>query len=333
MNIAQDEFTKVYDLRHQRLLKPDDYGVYRNHPYLVLPYCAQGSTQKLIGQLSEREIAKVMADIGSALAYLHGLTDFIIHQDIKPDNILMDDDGNYLLADFGISSRFRRKLEKTRSIRQKRSPDYPARGVAHPAYRPPENFAREGRSIENIVPIKSSDIWSFGATLYELAIGEVPFGELGGIAQLQGMDPIQIPPQQLTRNLVRILNSCLAKDPWDRPTAKELSDYADHFMKTGYWKLAETIAPTPLKAKTPKQKRTKFDYKPLLYVTAAAALLLLGFFGYNEFFKKNPDELLAQAEEEILKHNFAAADDLLKEVEPLISERNQETIWEISTIK
>ena len=41
LNIAREEFTKVYDLRHQRLLKPDDYGVYRNHPYLVLPYCGE----------------------------------------------------------------------------------------------------------------------------------------------------------------------------------------------------------------------------------------------------------------------------------------------------
>ena len=205
--------------------------------------------------------------------------------------------------------------------------------MAHPAYRPPENFARAGRSIQDIVPIKSSDIWSFGATMYELSTGEVPFGELGGIAQLQGIDPIQIPPKTLSRNLIRILEACISKDPWDRPSADKIRDYAGHYLKTGFWDLSIDSGITFTPPSLSPKKRRKYNLKPLLIALGAVVLLVAGFFLVSNFLTKNPEELLAQAESAIKTKNFAVADDLLEEADRLIKDENVYQMGEYQRLK
>ena len=82
---------------------------------------------------------------------------------------------------------------------------------------PPERFE------DNLVPRPASDIWSLGATLFELITGKAPFGEDGGSAQLSGsgLPQIDVP---ISKELKQIIYSCLDAKITERPTASILAD-------------------------------------------------------------------------------------------------------------
>ena len=201
------ELARVYNLNHPNLLRPQHVDSWQGMPYLLMAYCPQGSLVKRIGGMPETEICKVLHDVASGLAYLHAHD--VIHQDIKPDNILLDDAGNYVITDFGISTRARSTLRKS-----------VAASTAHSggtiAYMGPERFGKEP------APIKASDVWSLGAMLYELMTGDTPFGEHGGLIQKSGAE---IPSIQgnYSDELKQMVEQMLALNPWDRPTAENLA--------------------------------------------------------------------------------------------------------------
>ena len=200
------ELARVYNLNHPNLLRPQHVDSWQGMPYLLMAYCPQGSLVKRIGGMPETEIRKVLHDVASGLAYLHEHD--VIHQDIKPDNILLDDTGNYVITDFGISARARSTLRKSVAAS--------AHSGGTIAYMGPERFGKEP------APIKASDVWSLGAMLYELMTGDTPFGEHGGLIQKSGAE---IPSIQgnYSNELKQMVEQMLALNPWDRPTAEDLA--------------------------------------------------------------------------------------------------------------
>lgn len=205
------ELANVYNLNHQNLLKPQHVDSWQGMPYLVMSYCPQGSLVKRIGKIPENEIRKVIHDVASGLAYLHERD--IIHQDIKPDNILVDDMGNYVITDFGISTRARSTLRKSVAASS-------ANSGGTIAYMGPERFSKQP------APTKASDIWSLGATLFELLEGDAPFGNLGGGLQKGGAEIPEI-TADVSDTLKNVIYSMLAKDTWDRPTAAQVVEWVD----------------------------------------------------------------------------------------------------------
>lgn len=204
------EFKTIFNCHHTNLLPTTDYSVCDGMPYLVMPFCENGSVESLVGKLrNEDEIWKFVAEVASGLDYLHTYSPPIIHQDIKPANILIDTNKNYCITDFGISVKF--------GIDDERFSDNESSGTT--IYMPPERF------VQNKNPDTSSDIWAFGATLYELLTGDVPFGDHGGAAQLEGQStpPIKVP---VSRRIKKIVYACLDPNPQKRPTAKEIVEYA-----------------------------------------------------------------------------------------------------------
>ncbi len=223
------EFSRASHLKHSRLLLPTHFDIYQGQPYLALPYCPQGSAWSLAGKLGEGEIARIMRDAGGALAYIHQPAYRIVHQDIRPGTIWLSGEGYYLLGDFGISQElkeaFYNHIAKT-SI----AVSSDAGMMVPPAYRAPECFGPAGNG--SLGP--PSDIWAFGATLFELAAGHPPFGEEGGAGQLAGMVPPGL-PLPFSRPLSHILDHCMAKDPQSRPSAEGLQLMAEDYLNTGQW--------------------------------------------------------------------------------------------------
>lgn len=204
------ELASVYDLNHTNLLKPQHVDTWENMPYLIMAYCSQGSCGSKLGKMSETEMWKFIHDVAAGLAYLHGKD--VVHQDIKPDNILIDDAGNYLITDFGVSTRARSTLRKS---------VVSSSGGGTTAYMGPERFSRQP------APTKASDIWSFGAMCFELLEGVVPFGEIGGGMQKGGAE-IPAITADVSDALKYTITKMLQKETWDRPTAATLVEWASN---------------------------------------------------------------------------------------------------------
>lgn len=206
----RDEYKIVYNCHHENLLQPTHFSIFKGMPYLVMPFCSAGSSEKFIGKwTTDDEVWKYMHDVASGLAYLHANNPPIIHQDIKPGNVLIDDNENFSITDFGISSKFGGSHQYY----------YDDENAGTLAYMAPERFAEEA------APLAESDIWALGATVFELLTGDVPFGEEGGMNQPDGEVNLQF-PKFLGPELQRLIKACLDKDPAKRPTAEYLSEAA-----------------------------------------------------------------------------------------------------------
>lgn len=215
LEMLKREFSLMIDADHQNLLRPMFFGVSSESklPYLILPYCEGGNIKKMMGRMTEPEAWKLIRDTASALAYLHALNPPIIHQDIKPANILIGNDGFYKLSDFGVSIQARSTLSNTNysdSI-------YISAGTT--SYMAPERFSRDN------LPIMANDVYSLGATVYQMLSGYLPFGADGGLAQKKGAE-VPVLPGNYSPQLKKVLEDCLSEEPRKRPTASRLEGIA-----------------------------------------------------------------------------------------------------------
>ena len=250
-----EEFKVANALNHPNLLHADYYDIYENRPFIVMPYCPESSVS-MVGKMDEERAWKFLRDVSSGLSYLHGKD--IVHRDIKPDNIMQDREGNFLISDFGISTRMRSTLRRnsTREMSQK-----DIAGTI--GYMAPELFTKKPESV------KATDIWAMGASLYELLSGELPFMGQGGVMQLHGAEIPKI-PESYSQDLREAVAACLAKDTWERPTAEQLQSYAEAKLRgetpARLWKSGgvsekregqnETLKPEQEEAGKPKGNQT-----------------------------------------------------------------------------
>jgi len=201
----RSEFKKVFNCHHENIIQPTYFSIYEEMPYLVLPYCPSGSSEMLIGQFRKKDdLWKYIYEVSSGLAYLHEHVPRIIHQDIKPANVLIDDNGNYAITDFGISAEMGGN-----------DVDMDEENGGTFAYMAPERF------VEGTPPMPESDIWALGATLYELVTGDAPFGNDGGSVQDKGTAVPAI-REDIPDSIKELIYSCLSYDAKNRPTARSI---------------------------------------------------------------------------------------------------------------
>lgn len=209
LEMFRREFSLVCNFNHSNILRPFSYEIADGLPYLVLPFCPKGSCCSLVGAMSEDEVWHFIENVSSGLQYLHSYPGKpVIHQDIKPDNILIDATGQYLITDFGISIGLRNTLSG--------KPANENNGSGTLSYMAPERF-----DSNNGGPVMANDIWSLGATLYELATGDVPFGDFGGMTQCK-MHSIPKINNGYSMQLKQLIYDCLNEQPWNRPSALDL---------------------------------------------------------------------------------------------------------------
>ena len=211
----KSEYITTQGISHPNLLTTTYFDVWEQRPFLVMKYCAKGSSSAQAGKMDEYALWQFIHDVAAGLKYLHNMPEPIIHQDVKPDNILVDDSVRYLITDFGISKKIRSTMRK----QSKR-----AAGAGATAYMGPERFESDP------TPVKASDIWSLGASIYELATGELPFSGLGGGMQRNGAE-MPVLDNKWSKDMTMVMQSCLAKETWDRPTAQQLEEFSDAIIK------------------------------------------------------------------------------------------------------
>lgn len=247
------EFKTAYRFQHPNLLRIDHLDVYDNIPYLVMPYCSNGAVSKYAGNVDEKSVWRFLYDVSSGLSYMHTQYPPVIHQDIKLENILISDTGNFVITDFGISN-------KLRSSMSRNSTGNSNSGTV--AYMAPERFSSHPRVA------KASDIWSLGMSAYELVTGYPMWDGMGGCAQVNGAHIAEL-PVGYSKQLGRVIKSCLALKMDDRPSAMELNRIAKSTLdgNTDSYKV--------------KQPKTWCARNIILACGAMFALLLLIFVGYT----------------------------------------------------
>jgi|GEM_PF-2724732 len=259
-----DEYKQVFLLNHPGLLKPIHYDTYNNSPFLVMPYCAQGSLAELIerkGSLSEEKIAHIIYRVASALNYLH--RNLVLHNDLKPDNILILSENEYALCDFGISA-------QTMTVAWQHTQNKPKedKGIIATDYAAPEIFSTQPK------PGRASDIFSLGVTIFELCTGNTPWPKLGGLAAKNNQTPPEIYGEYSGR-LQQLISLCLAKEPSKRPNAEMLEKWAKFYIDEGYWNFDSTSS---IKKSNPKKEITDKQSRPnkvLIFSIIFAILLVL----------------------------------------------------------
>jgi len=221
--LSHPNIVQVYDAGEDKL---DE----REVSYIVMEYVSGGDLKGLIdaeGPLAEKKLARIGADVASGLAHAHEKG--IVHRDIKPQNILIDEYGHPKLGDFGIA----RALDVTTATQ---TGSY----LGTASYSSPEQLRGGG-----ITP--KSDIYSFGCTLYEAATSKPPFSglplEVAGQQLTEMPTPLRARGAALDESFEALILGCLAKDPADRPDAACLQERLLRLsaMASG----ARTSAPSP----------------------------------------------------------------------------------------
>jgi WD40 repeat protein len=228
------EFAR-YESEPQRMAKLPGHGVvevyragvYQGRPYLICKYLPKGNliryakTEREGSLLPPRQAAMILRDVARTMAEVHRRG--VIHRDLKPGNILLDEFETPHVMDFGLS------WDKSNEL----PPDAPDLLEGTPPYMPPEQAANERpAAFEPAV-----DIYSLGATLYWLLTGKPPFlgtsiqETLQLVAKQEPASPRRDNPA-LSRDLETICLKCLEKKPERRyGTADELADDLDRFLK------------------------------------------------------------------------------------------------------
>src|SRR6185503_11386839 len=135
-----------------------DYGATEDVVFIVMPYLEGGSLADAIQKtrfVDPARAASVAAQVACALDYAHRRG--VVHRDVKPDNVLFDEDGNACITDFGIATaRFHGRLTAS------------GRAMGTPHYMSPEQAM--GKLVDG-----RSDIYAIGIVLYEALLGFPPF--------------------------------------------------------------------------------------------------------------------------------------------------------------
>jgi serine/threonine protein kinase len=211
-------------LNHQNIVQAYDAGVTEDGIYFFAMELIDGETlDELIareGALSFNKGLEIARKISGALDY-SWTKQKLFHGDIKPDNIILRKDGEAKLSDLGLA----------KTIYEEKADEV----MATPMYAPPEVI----RGDKNRIGMKS-DMYSFGATLYEIFAGEPPFNEPDPFKVLDmHLKDIHVPLSQkvpgIDPNLSLYVDRMLAKDPEARPDNwREVTDFlrSVHIGKT-----------------------------------------------------------------------------------------------------
>ena len=209
----QREALQASSLSHPNIFEVYDVGEDNGEYYIVMEYVEGKHLKGLLkkrGKLTIPEVVDIMIQVTSGLTVAHD--SYIIHRDIKPQNIMILDNGLVKLTDFGIALAMNStQLTQTNSVM----------GSVH--YLPPEGASGKGATLQ-------SDIYSLGILMYELLTGKLPFrGETAvEIALKQLKEPMpsirkEIP--DIPQSIENIILRATAKNPKNRyADAREMHD-------------------------------------------------------------------------------------------------------------
>ncbi|XP_069754893.1 serine/threonine-protein kinase 10 isoform X2 [Narcine bancroftii] len=199
---------------HIYIIKQLDAFFYENKLWIMIEFCPGGAVDatmlELERGLTEPQIRVVARQMLEAVDYLHSQK--IIHRDLKAGNVLLTQDGNVKLADFGVSAKNTKTLQKRETF------------IGTPYWMAPEVVMCE--TMKDTPYDYKSDIWSLGITLIEMAQIEPPHHELNPMRVLlkiaKGDPPTLENPSKWSADFKDFLKKALDKNPDTRLSAAQL---------------------------------------------------------------------------------------------------------------
>ncbi|WP_428305569.1 protein kinase domain-containing protein [Lacipirellula sp.] len=218
----QIEAESVARLKHHTFVQIYEVGSDEGLPFLALEYCGGGSLEDRIDEspLAPRESAELVAKLAEAMEYAHKAG--VIHRDLKPGNVLFDENGEPKITDFGLAKKVGEDDSHTRTVSV----------MGSLGYMSPEQASGHTREATPAV-----DVYALGAILYRLLAGKTPFEGSSTAESLQlVINGVPVPIRRLrpscSRDLETICLKCLEKSPANRyQTAAELADDLRRFLK------------------------------------------------------------------------------------------------------
>ncbi|GAA3410776.1 serine/threonine-protein kinase [Streptosporangium vulgare] len=190
-------------LTHPNVVVVHDVVEEDGRPWIVMQLVESRSLGKVLrqdGPLPPRRVAEIGLKLLEALRAAHAQG--VLHRDVKPENVLLADDGRVVLTDFGIAT-----LEAETALTMT--------GIAGtPAFIPPERI--KGGSAQ-----RESDLWSLGATLYAAVEGKPPHDRGGALPTMHAILNDEPEPPAHAGPLTPVLEGLLRKDPALRMPYKE----------------------------------------------------------------------------------------------------------------
>uniref|UniRef100_A0A674NNX9 non-specific serine/threonine protein kinase n=1 Tax=Takifugu rubripes TaxID=31033 RepID=A0A674NNX9_TAKRU len=219
---------------HRYIVKLLDAFFHDNKLWIMIEFCPGGAVDatmlELDRGLTEPQIKVVCRQMLEALTYLHSMK--IIHRDLKAGNILLMLDGDIKLADFGVSAKNNKTLQRRDSF------------IGTPYWMAPEVVMCE--TMKDAPYDYKADIWSLGITLIELAQIEPPHHELNPmrvLLKIAKSDPPTLEqPHKWSQDFKDFLKRALDKNPESRPSAVQLLEHPFVRSVTSNRPLRELVA-------------------------------------------------------------------------------------------
>lgn len=248
-------------LQHAGIVSIHEIGEYEGQHFFTMDFVEGRSLAALLREkpLEPRRATELLRAVAEAVAYAHGRG--ILHRDIKPGNILLDERGQPRLTDFGLAKMLSNDSELTRS----------GEALGSPSYMPPEQALGQSERMG-----VTSDVYSLGAVLYEMLTGRAPFRAATAVDTMrQVVSTEPVPPRKLNPavpvELETIALRCLEKEPSRRyQSAQEVAD------EIGRWMRGEPILARPLSIAGRSVKWAKRHPAVAALSAAVAALLVVG---------------------------------------------------------
>jgi WD40 repeat protein len=210
-------------LDHPNIVPIYEVGVVEEQPFFTMKLIdGESLAEKLLREkkLAPREIAQLLSAIARAVhhAHQHG----VLHRDLKPGNILIDQDGTPWLTDFGLAKIVREGSDSNLT----KSSDH----LGTPNYMPPELIKGSAREVST-----TSDVWALGVILWEALMGELPFSGENSIdimRKIAEAEPSSPRSNVADRDLITLARRCMEKDPKRRlSSAAELANELDRWLR------------------------------------------------------------------------------------------------------
>lgn len=284
-------------LKHENIVSIIDFYEKDEDKFIILEYIKGKSLKSVIKEKKNIPFEYtlfILREVLKGLSYIHSQQ--ILHRDLKPDNIMLSDDGTVKITDFGLA--FGKELINVTN---------PGTYIGTPAYFPPEQLA--GREIT-----LASDIFSLGVTVIEMITGTNPFEgkdqfeTINNILYFKKID-FDYDPDNIPSIFIDIVNSMLNRDPSKRPSsADELLEKIEKF-KIGISKeqlrefifsenTVEVSSKPMIKVKLKKRSRYR---DTVIFITLLLLFISIIFYQFYYFSKNQKIETIYLKEEQAEK--------------------------------